>query len=79
MYHVLQVDAESNKELEQWNEMLKSDAIKLCQENNFNPGFFEGSDNNCVVDAYELKVTFTLLYSKLKYNRLLSFMRDFHS
>ncbi|KAE9601361.1 hypothetical protein Lal_00023992 [Lupinus albus] len=50
------VDAESNKELEQWNEMLKSDAIKLCQENNFNPGFFEGSDNNSVVDAYELKV-----------------------
>ncbi|CAL9030699.1 unnamed protein product [Prunus brigantina] len=50
------VDAESNKELEQWNEMLKSDAIKLCQENNFNAGFFEGSDNNGVVDAYELKV-----------------------
>ncbi|KAL2342817.1 hypothetical protein Fmac_004102 [Flemingia macrophylla] len=50
------VDAESNKELEQWNEMLKSDAIKLCQENNFNSGFFEGSDNNSVVDAYELKV-----------------------
>ncbi|XP_050150692.1 dual specificity protein phosphatase PHS1-like isoform X1 [Malus sylvestris] len=50
------VDAESNKELEQWNEMLKSDVIKLCQENNFNSGFFEGSDNNGVVDAYELKV-----------------------
>ncbi|KAK3183233.1 hypothetical protein Dsin_030519 [Dipteronia sinensis] len=50
------VDAESNKELEQWNEMLRNDAIKLCQENNFNSGFFEGSDNNCVVDAYELKV-----------------------
>ncbi|KAK9926556.1 hypothetical protein M0R45_023779 [Rubus argutus] len=50
------VDAESNKELEQWNEMLKSDAVKLCQENNFNAGFFEGSDNNGVVDAYELKV-----------------------
>ncbi|CAL0330069.1 unnamed protein product [Lupinus luteus] len=50
------IDAESNKELEQWNEMLKSDAIKLCQENNFNPGFFEGSDNNSFVDAYELKV-----------------------
>ncbi|KAJ1411885.1 Tyrosine specific protein phosphatases domain [Sesbania bispinosa] len=50
------VDAESNKEMEQWNEMLKNDAIKLCQENNFNTGFFEGSDNNSVVDAYELKV-----------------------
>ncbi|KAM2033059.1 hypothetical protein ACFX1T_015004 [Malus domestica] len=50
------VDAESNKELEQWNEMLKFDAVKLCQENNFNSGFFEGSDNNGVVDAYELKV-----------------------
>ncbi|KAL1326654.1 hypothetical protein HN51_036775 [Arachis hypogaea] len=50
------VDAESNKELEQWNEMLKSDAIKLCQENNFYTGFFEGSDNNIIVDAYELKV-----------------------
>lgn len=36
--------------------MLRNDAVKLCQENNFNTGFFEGSDNNCVVDAYELKV-----------------------
>lgn len=36
--------------------MLKNDAIKLCQENNFNAGFFEGSDSNYVVDAYELKV-----------------------
>ncbi|XP_058226484.1 dual specificity protein phosphatase PHS1 isoform X2 [Rhododendron vialii] len=50
------VDVELNKELEQWNEMLRNDAVKLCQENNFNTGFFEGSDNNCVVDAYELKV-----------------------
>ncbi|CAI9113733.1 OLC1v1014393C1 [Oldenlandia corymbosa var. corymbosa] len=50
------VDAELNKELEQWHEMLKSDAVKLCQENNFITGFFEGSDSNCVVDAYELKV-----------------------
>ncbi|KAL7179671.1 hypothetical protein ACSBR1_042972 [Camellia fascicularis] len=50
------VDVELNKELEQWNEMLRNDALKLCQENNFNTGFFEGSDNNSVVDAYELKV-----------------------
>ncbi|KAL3512108.1 hypothetical protein ACH5RR_024825 [Cinchona calisaya] len=50
------VDVELNKELEQWNEMLRSDAVKLCQENNFNTGFFEGNDSNCVVDAYELKV-----------------------
>ncbi|KAK2438945.1 dual specificity protein phosphatase [Trifolium repens] len=50
------VDAESSKELEQWNEMLKNDAVKLCQENNFNTGFFEGSENNSVIDAYELKV-----------------------
>ncbi|PIM99527.1 Dual specificity phosphatase [Handroanthus impetiginosus] len=50
------VDAELNKELEQWNDMLKNDAIKLCQENNFTTGFFEGSDSNYVVDAYELKV-----------------------
>ncbi|XP_030458230.1 dual specificity protein phosphatase PHS1 [Syzygium oleosum] len=50
------VDAESSKDLEHWNEMLKNDAVKLCQENNFNTGFFEGNDNNSVVDAYELKV-----------------------
>lgn len=50
------VDAELNRELEQWNEMLRTDAIRLCQENNFNTGFFEGSDNNIAVDAYELKV-----------------------
>lgn len=52
-----QVDSESNKELEQWNEMLKNDAVKLCLENNFNTGFFGGGDNNTVVDAYELKVS----------------------
>ncbi|OVA09658.1 Dual specificity phosphatase [Macleaya cordata] len=50
------VDAELHRELEQWNELLRTDAIKLCQDNNFNTGFFEGSENNSVVDAYELKV-----------------------
>ncbi|XP_057520123.1 dual specificity protein phosphatase PHS1 [Amaranthus tricolor] len=50
------VDAELSKELDQWNETLRNDVVKLCQENNFNTGFFEGSDNNTVVDAYELKV-----------------------
>ncbi|XP_020272885.1 dual specificity protein phosphatase PHS1 isoform X2 [Asparagus officinalis] len=50
------IDAELQKELEQWNEMLRTDVIKLCQENNFNTGFFEGSDSTSVVDAYELKV-----------------------
>ncbi|KAL1553704.1 Very-long-chain (3R)-3-hydroxyacyl-CoA dehydratase [Salvia divinorum] len=50
------MDAELNKELEQWTDMLKNDAIKLCQENNFTTGFFEGSDSNYMVDAYELKV-----------------------
>ncbi|KAK4395508.1 Dual specificity protein phosphatase PHS1 [Sesamum angolense] len=32
------VDSELYKELEQWNDMLKNDAIKLCQENNFTTG-----------------------------------------
>ncbi|XP_022921604.1 dual specificity protein phosphatase PHS1 [Cucurbita moschata] len=50
------VDAESNKELDMWNEVLKNEAVKLCQENKFNTGFFEGSDSHGVVDAYELKV-----------------------
>ncbi|XP_038976631.1 dual specificity protein phosphatase PHS1-like isoform X1 [Phoenix dactylifera] len=50
------VDAELNKEVEQWNEMLREDVVKLCQENNFNTGFFEGNDPNIVVDAYEFKV-----------------------
>lgn len=67
-YLNFQVDAESNKELEQWNEMLKNDAVKLCQENNFNTGFFEGSDNYCVIDAYELKVSvFDFDPTQLKY------------
>ncbi|MFS7971373.1 putative phosphoric monoester hydrolase [Helianthus anomalus] len=50
------VDAELNKELEQWNELLKNEAVKLCQENNFNSGFFESNESNSVVDAYELKL-----------------------
>lgn len=51
-----QIDAELHRELEQWNEMLRMDVVKLCQENNFNTGFFEGTDNSSVIDAYELKV-----------------------
>ncbi|KAG9136407.1 hypothetical protein Leryth_024936 [Lithospermum erythrorhizon] len=49
-------DLELSKELEQWNEMLRTDAVKLCRDNNFTTGFFEGSDSNFVVDAYELKI-----------------------
>lgn len=36
--------------------MLRTDVVKLCEENNFITGFFEGNDNNIAVDAYELKV-----------------------
>ncbi|XP_059649367.1 dual specificity protein phosphatase PHS1-like isoform X2 [Cornus florida] len=50
------VDVELNKELEQWNEVLRNDAVKLCQDNNFNTGFFECGGNNSFIDAYELKV-----------------------
>ncbi|CAN8264976.1 unnamed protein product [Cochlearia groenlandica] len=50
------IDADSNKELDQWNETLRNEVMKLCQENGFNTGFFEGSDNNSCIDAYELKV-----------------------
>ncbi|KFK27653.1 hypothetical protein AALP_AA8G411100 [Arabis alpina] len=50
------IDAESNKELDQWNETLRNEVLKLCQENGFNTGFFEGSDNNSCTDAYELKI-----------------------
>ncbi|KAF8053479.1 hypothetical protein N665_1411s0012 [Sinapis alba] len=50
------IDADSNKELDQWNETLRNEVMKLCQENGFNTGFFEGSDNNSCTDAYELKV-----------------------
>ncbi|KAL6874700.1 hypothetical protein ACP4OV_013365 [Aristida adscensionis] len=50
------VDSELSKEIEQWNDMLKTDVVKLCQDNNFNTGFFEGTDNSSAVDAYELKV-----------------------
>lgn len=38
--------------------MLKNDVVKLCQDNNFSTGFFEGSDSSYAVDAYELKVIF---------------------
>ncbi|TVU20970.1 hypothetical protein EJB05_30577, partial [Eragrostis curvula] len=50
------VDSELSKEMEQWNDMLRTDVVKLCQDNNFNTGFFEGTDNSIAVDAYELKV-----------------------
>ncbi|KAL6627780.1 hypothetical protein ACP70R_031506 [Stipagrostis hirtigluma subsp. patula] len=50
------VDPELLKDIEQWNEALKTDVIKFCQENNFHPGFFDGTEANMVADAYELKV-----------------------
>ncbi|KAF0920799.1 hypothetical protein E2562_037216 [Oryza meyeriana var. granulata] len=49
-------DSELSKEIEQWNDMLRTDVVKLCQDNSFNTGFFEGIDNSIAVDAYELKV-----------------------
>jgi len=36
--------------------MLRTEVVKLCQDNNFHTGFFEGTDNSTAVDAYELKV-----------------------
>uniref|UniRef100_A0A0D9V0M5 Uncharacterized protein n=1 Tax=Leersia perrieri TaxID=77586 RepID=A0A0D9V0M5_9ORYZ len=49
-------DSELSKEIEQWNDTLRTDVMKLCQDNSFNTGFFEGIDNSIAVDAYELKV-----------------------
>ncbi|OEL22268.1 Dual specificity protein phosphatase PHS1 [Dichanthelium oligosanthes] len=50
------VDSELSKEIEQWNDMMRTEVVKLCQDNSFNTGFFEGTDNGTAVDAYELKV-----------------------
>ncbi|CAL4963757.1 unnamed protein product [Urochloa decumbens] len=50
------VDSELSKEIEQWNDMLRTEVVKLCQDNSFNTGFFEGTENSTAVDAYELKV-----------------------
>uniref|UniRef100_A0A0E0JHP4 Uncharacterized protein n=1 Tax=Oryza punctata TaxID=4537 RepID=A0A0E0JHP4_ORYPU len=55
-YKTPKADPELVKEIEQWNEALKSDVIKFCEENNFHSGFFDGNENNMVADAYELKV-----------------------
>jgi hypothetical protein len=63
-YLLWQVDPELVKEIEQWNEALKSDVIKFCEENNFHSGFFDGNENNMVADAYELKVGPDVLVSK---------------
>lgn len=54
--------------------MLRNDVVKLCQENNFNTGFFEGSDSNCVVDAYELKVTHPFNYWVHAFNGMQLFL-----
>ncbi|KAK3164234.1 hypothetical protein QOZ80_1AG0014560 [Eleusine coracana subsp. coracana] len=56
LYKNPKVDPETLKEIEQWNEALKIDVIKFCQENNFHSGFFDGTESNMVADAYELKV-----------------------
>lgn len=70
---MLQVDPELLKEIEQWNEALKNDVIKFCQENNFHSGFFDGTENNMVADAYELKVSLrTYLNFELHFKELVS-------
>ncbi|PAN30762.1 hypothetical protein PAHAL_5G349000 [Panicum hallii] len=50
------IDSELSREIEQWNDMMRTEVVKLCQDNSFNTGFFEGTDNSTAVDAYELKV-----------------------
>ncbi|KAH9306501.1 hypothetical protein KI387_010905 [Taxus chinensis] len=62
---IAKVDSEVNKELEVWSEFMRTEAIKFCQENGFNTGFFEGSDNNYVVDGYELKVRLEHLLERM--------------
>lgn len=59
------VDSELSKEIEQWNDMLRTDVVKLCQDNSFNTGFFEGIDNIVAVDAYELKVRLEHLLERI--------------
>ncbi|PNT70469.1 dual specificity protein phosphatase PHS1 isoform X1 [Brachypodium distachyon] len=59
------VDSELSKEIEQWNDMLRTDVVKLCQDNSFNTGFFEGIDNSVAVDAYELKVRLEHLLERI--------------
>ena len=51
--------------------MLRTDVVKLCEENNFITGFFEGNDNNIAVDAYELKVMCFYVHSNWQNLRLL--------
>ncbi|XP_057841042.1 dual specificity protein phosphatase PHS1 isoform X2 [Cryptomeria japonica] len=62
---IAKVDSEVNKELEVWSDSLRTEAIKFCQENGFNTGFFEGGDNNHVVDSYELKVRLEHLLERM--------------
>eukprot|EP01018_Ginkgo_biloba_P037189 Gb_03643 [translate_table: standard] len=59
------LDGELSKELEHWNEILGTEAIKLCQEKSFNTGFFEGGDTQSVVDSYELKVRLEHLLERM--------------
>nr|CAB3472997.1 unnamed protein product [Digitaria exilis] len=71
------VDPELLKEIEQWNEALKTDVIKFCQENNFHSGFFDGTENNMVADAYELKVGHKIyLYVIPHFKELVSLIID---
>jgi hypothetical protein len=56
------------KDIENWNERLKMEVIKFCEENNFNTGFFDGIDSNLAVDAYELKVFSHNVISMIKYH-----------
>ncbi|XP_078439406.1 dual specificity protein phosphatase family protein isoform X2 [Wolffia australiana] len=49
-------DGELNIEMEQWNENFRNEVLRLCQDNHFNSGFFDGGDSSFAIDAYELKV-----------------------
>ncbi|KAL9265403.1 Dual specificity protein phosphatase PHS1-like protein [Drosera capensis] len=60
-----EIDGVLSKELEQWNEMLRNEAVKMCQEKKFHCAFFEGSDTNSVVDAYELKVRLEYILERI--------------
>lgn len=62
------MDAELCRDVDQWNETLRTDLMKLCKEHNFNPGFWEGNDNSSVVDAYELKVLIHVFSSSSSYS-----------
>ncbi|KAG6549053.1 hypothetical protein Mapa_009496 [Marchantia paleacea] len=59
------VDGQLSKQLDYWDDRLRTECRKICKEQRFTTGFLDNSNNHSLIDSYELKVRLDHLLERM--------------